>query len=84
MASKSRRNRKHSLQSKKRKRRDIATAAVAPQQVVAPTYQPTAPAVEEPAPIATRYPHIGSELRRIGILAAILLITLAVLASVLP
>ena len=80
MASKSRRKRKHSLQ---RKRRDIATAAVAPQQVVAPTYQSAVPAVEEPGPTATRYPHIGSELRRIGMLAAILLITLAVLASVL-
>jgi hypothetical protein len=83
MASKSRRKRKHSLQSKKRKRRDIATAAVAPQQVVAPTYQPAAPAVKEPAPTIVHHPHIGTELRRIGMLAAILLTTLAVLASVL-
>jgi len=84
MASKSRRKRKHSLQSKRRKGRGIAVATVAPQQVVAPTYQPAAPVVKEPAPTATRYPHIGAELRRIGMLGGIMLAILVVLALVLP
>jgi len=81
MASKSRRKRKYSLQSKKR--RDIVTTTVAPQQSPSPTRQPAAPAVKETAPPVVHYPHIGIELRRIGILAAILLATLAVLATVL-
>jgi len=81
MASKSRRKRKHSLQN--RKGRDITTATVAPQRSPAPTHQPAVPVVKEPAPAVVRYPHIGIELRKIGILAAILLTTLAVLATVL-
>jgi len=83
MASKSRRKRKYSLQSKGRTRRDIATTTVAPQQAPAPTHQPTPPVAKEPAPPVVHYPHIGIELRRIGILAAILLTTLAVLVRVL-
>lgn len=80
MTKKSRRKRKHSLQSK---RRDIATTTVAPQQVVAPTYQPAAPVVKAPAPAVVHHPHIGAELRRIGMLAGILLTALVVLALVL-
>ena len=83
MASKSRRKRKHSLQSKRRKGRGIAAAAVIPQQPAAPTYQPAAPVIKEPAPTVTRYPHIGAELRRIGMLGGIMLAILVVLASVL-
>ena len=89
MASKSRRGRgKYSPPSKKRKRRQIYTAT-ATQQVVAQTYGPVAPSkvappsVKEPTPAVARYPHIGTELRRIGILAGIILVTLAVLALIL-
>ena len=49
MASKSRRRRKHSLQSKKGKRRGISTVTAAQQQPVAQTYKPAAPSVQEPA-----------------------------------
>lgn len=80
MTKKSRRKRK---QSPQRKRGDIATTTVAPQQVVAPTYQPAAPVVKEPAPTVVHHPHIGAELRRIGMLAGILLTALVVLASIL-
>ena len=83
MTKKSRRKRKHSLQSKKGERRDVATTTVAPQQVAAPTYQPAAPVVKEPAPTVVHHPHIGAELRRIGMLAGILLAALVVLALVL-
>ena len=82
MASKSRRRRKHSLQSKKGKRRGISTATAA-QQPVAQTYKPAAPQVQEPAPTVARYPTIATDLRRTGILAGILLTALVVLAFVL-
>ena len=80
MASKSRRRRKRSLQSKKGKRRGISTAT---QQPVAQTYKPAAPPVQEPAPTVARYPNIATDLRRTGILAGILLTALGVLAFVL-
>jgi hypothetical protein len=89
MGSKSRRKRKHSLQSKKR--RQISTPILTSQQpAVAQTYKPTAPpkvaapSVKEPTPTVALYPQISNELRRIGMLAGILLVTLVVLALVLP
>ena len=89
MASKSRRGRgKHSLQSKKRKRKQIS-AVMATQQPVSQTYKPAAPSkvavpsVKEPTPTVARHPHIITELRRIGILAGIMLTILVVLALVL-
>ena len=90
MAGKSRRARgKHSLQSKKRKRKQIFTLPAAQQQAVAQTYKPAAPSkvaappAKEPTPTAARFPHIATELRRIGILAGIMLAILVVLALVL-
>ena len=88
MTKKSRRKRK---QSPQRKRRDIATTTITPlrfygampKQIVAPTYQPATPVIKEPAPTIVHHPHIGAELHRIGMLASILLATLAVLALVL-
>ena len=85
MAKKSRHKRKQSLQRKQG--RDITTAAVAPQQPAAPTAQPVAPIpqsaappIKEAAPTITRQPYIGTELRRIGMLAGILITVLVVLA----
>jgi len=83
MASKSRRRGKRSLQSKKRERRGISTVTAGQQQPVAQTYKPAALPVQEPAPTVARYPHLATELRRTGILAAIMLTALAVLAFVL-
>ena len=89
MAGKSRRKGKHSLQSKKRKRKQISTLIATQQQAVAQTYKPIAPSkvaaplAKEPTPTVARFPHIATELRRIGILAGIMLVTLVVLARVL-
>ncbi len=93
MAGKSRRKRKHLLQSKKRKSGQRFLASVVQRQAVAQTYEPvshpnvSAPPVSVPTPVAklaaVRYPHIATELRRIGILAGIMLVTLVVLARVL-
>jgi len=92
MPKKSRRS--YSFQSKKRKGRQGSSAIAAQQPAVAQTYEPVsspkaaAPSASMPAPKATvtiaRYPHIAAELRRIGILAGIMLVTLIVLALVLP
>jgi len=84
MASKSRRSK-----SKKKKRRQISAVTATQQQAVAQTYKPVAPSrvatpsVREPTPTVARFPHIVTELRRIGILAGIILATLVVLALVL-
>ncbi len=89
MAGKSRRKGKHSLQSKKGKRKQISTLIATQQQAVAQTYKPAAPSkvaaplAKEPTPTAARFPHIATELRRIGILAGIMLAILVVLALVL-
>ena len=91
MAGKSRR--KHQPRTKKRKERP-GSPAIAVQQRESP--QPresvgrpkgTAPVAKAPNPIATltatRYPYVGSELRRIGILAGIMLVILVVLVLIL-
>jgi len=89
MASKSRRDRrKHSLQSKKSRKR-TPPVTVTQQQAIAQTYKPAAPSkvvtpAKEPTPAVARFPYIATELRRIGILAGIMLTTLVVLALVLP
>ena len=90
MAGKSRRTRgKHSLPSKKRKKKRIATFTASQQPAVAQTYKPAtpsevaAPRAKEPTPTVARFPHITTELRRIGIIAGIMLATLVVLARVL-
>ena len=88
MGSKSRRKRKH-LQSKKGKRKQISTLMARQQPAVAQTYKPTAPhrvvapSAKEPTPTVARYPQTSNELRRIGMLAGILLVTLVILALVL-
>lgn len=90
MGSKSRRKKKHSLQSKKRGKQISTTVLTSQQPAVAQTYKPAAPpkvpapSVKEPTPTVAHYPQISNELRRIGMLAGILLVTLVVLALVLP
>jgi hypothetical protein len=87
MPGKSRRGRgKHSARSKKRQ----GASTIAAQQRVAAD-KPPAPAVPTPskptpitAPTGARYPYVVAELRRIGILAGIMLVILVVLALVLP
>ena len=86
MPGKSRRGRgKHSARSKKRRG---AITRVAQQQVAAETYKPAVPLAPSPTPLVTptgiRYPYINTELRRIGILAGIMLAILVILALVLP
>jgi len=90
MASKSRRGRgKYSPPSKKRKRRQISTITATQQQAIAQTYKPAAPSkvavplVEEPTPTIAHYPHMTAELRRIGMLAGIMITVLIILSLVL-
>jgi hypothetical protein len=67
----------------------VAPSVKEPTPTVAQTYKPTAPprvaapSVKEPTPTVARYPQTSKELRRIGMLAGILLVTLVVLALVL-
>ena len=94
MPGKSRRKRgKFTPQSKTKKGRQNRPSIVARQQVVMPTQEPVslpdspAPPVKAATPVAkstaVRYPYIAAELWTIGILAVIMLVILAVLASVL-
>ena len=87
---------KHPSRSKKgrtRRRLDLerqdSLDTVAQQQPVSQTYEPVsqpkvAPSISIPTPVATqaaaRYPFVAAELRRIGILAGIMLAVLVVLA----
>ncbi len=95
MSSKSRRKRgKHSFQDKKRKGKltsaSIATEAHVVTEPHAPATSPpaSAPQVSTPAPkiapATSEYPYVASELKRIGILAAIMLAVLITLSQVLP
>jgi len=91
MPGKSRHARRRLPRSKKR--RQVSPAIAAQQQVVTQAYKPaaspkvSAPPASKPTPLATltavRYPYIVTELRRIGILAGIMLVILVVLALVL-
>jgi len=94
MPGKSRHGRgKHPPLSKRKRGRQRFSVAVTQQQAVAETHKPVAPAkvaapsasVPTPMPILTpvQYPYILAELRRIGILAGIILAILVVLALVL-
>jgi len=86
--------RKHSTRSKRKKGRRSPAATVAQQKAIAPAHEAVAPPrVAAPSasvhtskvtPTTVRYPYIVSELRRIGILAGIMLVILVVLALVLP
>ena len=88
MPSKSRRSRgKYSFQSKKRRGRPSPPIIVTQQQAVTPTYEAVPPPEVSrksapPTITAVRYPYILTELRRIGILAGIMLAILIVLALV--
>ena len=95
MPSKSRRKRgKHSFQVKKRKGKltpaPIATEAPVAGQTRVPAAPPPAraPSVSAPAPktapATAGYPYVASELKRIGIIAAIMLAVLITLSQVLP
>ena len=88
MPGKSRRSRgKHSFRSKKGRGRSRPPIIVTQQQAVTPTDESVSPPEvyrkSVPATItAVRYPYILTELRRIGILAGIILAILIVLAMV--
>ncbi len=94
MPSKSRHGRrKRSFQGKKKKSRRSPPGVVAQRQAATQTDKPdipskvAAPTARAPTPMpvltAVRHPYILTELRRIGILAGILLAILVVLALVL-
>ena len=91
MPSKSRHRRgKHSARSKKRKLRQDFSVTVAQRQ--AQNYEPVSPAPTPSAKVLTprsalppvRYPYIATELRRIAIIAGIMLAVLVVLYLVIP
>ncbi len=85
--------RKRSFQGKKKKGRRSPPGVVAQRQAVAETRKPAAPprvaapSASAPTPMpgltAVRHPYILTELRRIGILAGIMLVILVVLVLVL-
>ncbi len=85
--------RKHSFQSKKKKGRRSSPGVVARRQadiqIDKPVASPrvAAPSASAPTPMpvltAVRHPYILTELRRIGILAGVILAILVVLALVL-
>ena len=85
--------RKHSFQGKKKKGRRSPQVVVAQRQAAIQIDKPVAPpgvvapSASAPTPMpmltAVRHPYILAELRRIGILAGILLAILVVLALVL-
>ena len=94
MPSKSRHGRrKHSFQGKKKKGRRSPPGVVAQRQADIQIDKPVAPprvvaptaSVPTPIPVLTavRYPYILTELRRIGILAGVMLAILVVLVLVL-
>ena len=89
MPGKSQRGRKHLSRSKKEKSRRAFIAAQR-QSAVAEAPKPvsrpivSASPVTAPSPVAkVQYPYISGELRRIGILAGIILVILVVLTFVL-
>jgi len=93
MPGKSRHARRRLSRSKKRKGGQVSSAVAAQQPAVTQADKPaaspkvSAPSASVPSPLATltavRYPYIVTELRRIGILAGIMLVILIVLALVL-
>ena len=93
MSGKSRRARQKQLKVKKIKARATAPVVAGQRQAVArpsePVYSPgvTAPVEKAPATAiaaaVTKYAYVTSELRTIGIMAGVILITLVVLSQVL-
>ena len=93
MPSKSRGGRKRSARSKKRRMRQDFSLAGAQQQATAQNHKPVPQAPSPSAKVLTprltplpsvRYPYIATELRRIAILAGIMLVILVVLYLVIP
>ena len=92
MPSKSRGGRKRSTRSKKRRMRQDFSLAGAQQQATAQNHKPVSQAPSPSAKVLTprftlpsvRYPYITTELRRIAILAGIMLAILVVLSLVIP
>ena len=92
MPGKSRHGRRKPPRSKRKRGRQDVSAIRAQQRVAAQTYKPashpeaSAPSASAPSMMATltvtRYPYITAELRRIGILAGVMLIILVILALV--
>ena len=92
MASKSRRQRRKQALKDDRKR-SIAPVTTASEPVMASQTTPATPPppvsttqaarpVPAPQPAAISYPHVAGELKRIGIIAAIMLAVLAILSRV--
>ena len=83
-------SRRKTSRSKRRTNRQFAAPVTAERQAVAQTSEPasitgvSAPAASGRIPVATmattRYPYLGAELRRIAILAGIVLAILVVIA----
>ena len=77
---------KRSLQSRKERSQRTPPTVAAQQQPVPQAYKPAIPPVTAQAPMPeltiTQHPYIFTELRRIGILAGIMLAILVVLALV--
>ena len=93
MPSKSRhRQGKHSAQRKRKKSRQDFSVTGAQRQATAQNYEPVSPAPPPSAKVLTpgsalppvRYPYIATELRRIAIVAGIMLAVLVVLSLVIP
>jgi hypothetical protein len=92
MSGKSRRHRRHLSRSKRRKSGKVLSAPVAQPLAVAQKPEPASRAdasvpsarAPTPKPAVARHPNVATELRRIGIVAGILLIVLVVLFFVLP
>ena len=85
MPSKSRRKRgKRSFQGRQGRRQVPSTSNAPPPAVTPPSAPEAAPPVSavEPAPHAARYPHVTGELKRIGIIAAIMVSVLVILSRV--
>jgi hypothetical protein len=92
MSAKSGHGRRKLPRSKRKKGRKEASVISAQQPVIAHTPRPisqpkaSVPPAKAPATVATlaatRYPYITAELRRIGILAGVVLVILVILALV--
>ncbi|MBA7569408.1 hypothetical protein ES708_11147 [subsurface metagenome] len=94
MSGKSQRSHRKLSKKEKGKRRLASLAKVSQQPMAAQEYEPAAPArvatpsanrpTSMPAPTAVQYPFVASEIRRISILAGIMLAILIILSLVLP
>lgn len=89
MSGKSRHNRAKHISKSKKKQPSQAVSRPKPEMVVKPpdAFAPASPPRRPPAPepvAVLHHPHITRELRRIGVLAGIMLAVLVILAVVIP